>query len=506
MSGAGAVSLDLHLQGPTRDPGAMTYSGAGLLQNASLKVPSLTKPLQIKNANLRFAQNAAVLDQVAVSVGQTNATGSLTIRNFTAPNVEFALSADKFDVGEWQQMMTNPPQPRASGQIVPSAYAAPTQENFLAKMTGGGTVNVGSVIYDQLLLADAQAKAALDRGIIRLAPVRAKLYGGEENGTIVVDTRTTPPTYSVTSTLDRVDANQLLSATSSLKRTLYGLLAANMSTSFTATSADSIARSLNGDLSLDLKNGKLVGIDLLHELANIGKFLSGGQAAKSFTNLVQLAGNFKVLNGVAHTDNLKAVIEGGTLAAIGDVNLADQSLNMKLTAVLSKAFSDRVGGTGIGGYMSTALANNKGELVLPVIVSGSLQKPRLAPDLQALAQMKLQNLLPSTSNPAAGILGSILEKQQQPANGAAAAGQSSTQKGGVEGVLDLLKGNQQPKPQGNQGQGVAAPGTEQPQPSNAEPNNPVSDLLNSVLQQQKKKKEQQQKPKENQPPPEPPKL
>src|SRR6185369_17886271 len=120
-------------------------------------------------------------------------------------------------------------------------------------------------------------------------------------------------------------------------------------------------------------------------------------------------------NGVARTTNLKAVIEAGSLAAHGTVDLAQQKLNLHLTAVLSQAYSQSVGGTSIGGFLNTALANNKGELVIPVIVTGTFQDPIFAPDLEQVAQMKLRNLVPDLSNPASitnGILGQILGSKE----------------------------------------------------------------------------------------------
>ena len=50
------------------------------------------------------------------------------------------------------------------------------------------------------------------------------------------------------------------------------------------------------------------------------------------------------------------------IAAKGIANLATEALDMHVTAVLSKEYSQTVGGTGVGGYLSTALANAKGEL------------------------------------------------------------------------------------------------------------------------------------------------
>jgi hypothetical protein len=267
------------------------------------------------------------------------------------------------------------------------------------------------------------------------------------------------------------------------------LLASNVNASFSSSSSANIARSLNGNMAINLTNGKLMNLDLLHELASVGKFVGNGFGApKGFTDLVQLTGNFDVKNGLAQTNNLKAVIDGGTMAAAGLVNLADQSLNLHVTAVLNKAISQQVGGTQIGGFMNTALANNQGELVLPVIVTGTFQHPQVAPDVQQIAKMKLDNLLPSSKNPGqltTGILGAILgNKNQSGANGQPAGQQ---QKGGIGGILDAIGGKQQ---QQNQQQpanpAVGSNQGQQPQatPTPAAPN--LGDVLGQVLNRKKK--------------------
>jgi hypothetical protein len=318
-------------------------------------------------------------------------------------------------------------------------------------MTGGGTVTIGVIQYDDLVLNNAHSNVVLDHGVIRMNPVTADIYNGKENGVITIDMRQPQPVYTVNLKTEKVDANKLISSVSDLKQTLYGMLASNVNASFSSGSSSGIARSLNGSLALNLTNGKLMNVNLLHELASIGKFLGANfDAAQNFTNLAQLTGNFDVKNGVAQTNNLNAVIDGGTLAAAGLVNLADQSLNLHVTTVLKKELSQQVGGTQVGGYMSTALANNQGELVMPVIITGTFQHPRVAPDVQQIAQMKLKNMVPNAKNPAeltTGILGAVLGQKNQGAGGQPANGQP---KGGIGGILDAISGKQQQQNQQNQ--------------------------------------------------------
>ena len=68
--------------GPIKNTDAMNFSGSGALQNASLKMPSLTKPVNVHNANMQFTQNSVNLTNLSASLGSTNANGNLSIANF----------------------------------------------------------------------------------------------------------------------------------------------------------------------------------------------------------------------------------------------------------------------------------------------------------------------------------------------------------------------------------------------------------------------------------------
>jgi hypothetical protein len=130
---------------------------------------------------------------------------------------------------------------------------------------------------------------------------------------------------------------------------------------------------------------------------------------------------------------------------------------MHMTAVLNKSYSQSVGGTGVGGYLNTALANKQGELVLPVLLTGSMNHPVVAPDVQKLAQMKLNNILPNAAGMlggknaggVGGIVGGLLGggQQQQPA---AQPGQKPNQQQDLNNSLNnalggLLGGKKKPK-------------------------------------------------------------
>ncbi len=502
VGGSGNLDLDVHATGPLKNTSAININGTGALRNASIKMPSLTQPLNVKNADMRFTSNSATLSNLAAGLGSTNVTGNATVKNFAAPNVQFTLNADKINVTELQQITAgsnpHPNQQRTANDgfwnIVPTANAqarsavpasaAPTASaSILSTMTGNGNISANVLQYDQLVLNNLKSGVTINHGAVNLTPINAQLYNGQATGQITANLLATPMLVTVATKLQNVQANDLLSAVSSIKDTLYGLLASSGDLRFSAASSQDIARTLNGNLAVNLNNGRIAKIDVLNELAAIGKFAGVRKNAQAMTNFAKMSGNFVVTNGVAQTNNFQAAIDGGTLAAQGSVNLATQALDLRMTAVLDKNVTQQVGGTsGVGGLMQTALANNRGEIVMPVLVSGTFDQPHFMPDMQTIAQMKVKNILPTTSNPAAGILGSVLGGNKQ-----------GGQQGGLGGILGAIgaggQQQQQQQPQQQQPPATAEPQEQQQQQSQQQP---INDLLNSVFGN--KKKQQQQPP------------
>ena len=186
-------------------------------------------------------------------------------------------------------------------------------------------------------------------------------------------------------------------------------------------SSDQMVKALNGTINLNFNNVRYAGVDVAHQLTSL---LGSGKATQNdqgYTNVLKMTGAILVKNGMAQTGNLQALLDIGNVGAVGTANLASQTLNMQVNAVLTKAFSQQVGGAGVGSLMNAALSNSQGELVIPATVTGTFQNPRFAPDVQKMAQMKLKGLIPTGDNPLSGassILGGLMgQKGQQPATG-----------------------------------------------------------------------------------------
>jgi hypothetical protein len=122
---------------------------------------------------------------------------------------------------------------------------------------------------------------------------------------------------------------------------------------------------------------------------------------------------------------------------------------MRATAALSQAFSQKVGGNSISGFMNTALANQQGQLVIPCRVTGTLSNPKFTPDVQQVAQMKLKGLMPDADNPSSAV--SVLNRLLGNPNNASQAQQQNhgptqlqQKPNPAQQILDMLQKN---KPQ-----------------------------------------------------------
>jgi AsmA protein len=433
----------------------------------------------IRNADLSFTGDSAVLDKLAASVGKTNLDGRLSVKSFTSPQLDFQLAADRLDVKELQALVAPSQTPSTD-----SAKPTGTSDSVLLRTTGTGTLSAGSINYDALVLEKVQATATLDHGLIRLDPITAGLFGGTHRGGITVDARKTPPSFAIGSQLERVDANRLASATTSLRDVINGALGTSVRLTFSGDSADNIAKTLNGTMGINLSEGSIANMDLTSEIANVAKFVTGQPRNARSTRVAALRGDFNVQNGLARTENLTAAIEGGTLGATGTVNLVDQSLNLRLNAVLSSDYSQKVGGSRVGGFMNTALANQQGELVVPLIVTGTMSQPRFAPDVQKVAEMRVKSLVPSLKDPGgltSGILGVIGgQRGGQQGEGAASPG------GAIGDILGAVTGRgkapAQPPAEGN----TQKPPAETAKPQQQDRGKQVEDTLRDLLGRRRK--------------------
>ena len=422
LSGTGVVTINVKI---AQTANVVACSGSGALRDVSLSAPQLPKTLTVSSANFKFSEDRAAFDGLRATLGSMHLDGTGALRDFVRPKIQFNLHIDQVNSAELREWS-------ARGRTPPSGKQ---QSTAFDKFSANGTLAIDRLIHDRIILTDIKTTIAFENGILKLDPISARLFGGQQTGSITADLRTATPAYAVKARLTNVDANQLLSSTTSVKQVLSGTLAGNVDLHFADRPSEVVAQSLNGKVQFQMGQGRLSGVQILNEVAHLGRFLGYSQKPENFTNIVKLTGSMNVQNGLASTNDLFMDMGGATLSGSGTMGLVDESLNLRVMTVLSKEFAQRNGTGQIAGLLSSALANQKGDLVVPAIVTGTFAQPKFAPDLETVGRLKLQGLLPTADNPAAftsgiqGIVESITGKPPDAKSGKPQPGS----------ILDLLQ-------------------------------------------------------------------
>jgi uncharacterized protein involved in outer membrane biogenesis len=400
LNGTGAINLDMKV---SQSGKTVSYSGTGALQNVSLTSPDLPKALTVATAAIKFSDDRVVVDNLQAGMSAMHLTGSLSVKDFARPDLQFNVHVDQVNVDELSQMTV------PAGKTDKGA-AKQQRGGSLDRITAKGAIAIDKVLYQRTTLTNLKATLDLANGVLKLDPVTAGIFGGQEVGAMTADLREASPPFTIRVKLTNVDSNQLLSATSSVKNIVSGPLSGNFELRFISKENQNVATSLNGLAQTQMGPGRIAGVQILNELASIGRFMGYTNKQEAYTNINKVSVSLNIQNGVATTNDLLLDLGGGTLTGAGTMGLVDQTLKLKVTATLTKEYTQKNGFGQVGGLLSTVLSNQKGDLVVPAIVSGTFAQPKFAPDAEQMAKLKLSGLFGAGGSGVQGLINSLTGK------------------------------------------------------------------------------------------------
>jgi len=165
---------------------------------------------------------------------------------------------------------------------------------------------------------------------------------------------------------------------------LEGLLQSQVNVQFQGDTPERIKQTLNGGGQLNFSDGAIKGIDLGAMVRNVqAAFGESGAAASdgSQTKFTELNIPFTLRNGtfVTEATEMKSPVIG--ITAKGQANLVTEKLDFRVEPE----------------YVATLKGQRSSEdlkeIKVPVLISGSFQNPKFAPDLEAVAKQQIQKQL-----------------------------------------------------------------------------------------------------------------
>ena len=285
-----------------------------------------------------------------------------------------------------------------------------------------------SIKIDNVTLRDANLKAKLTNGVLDTNINQFSVFGGLWKGGIDLNTSGATPSLAINMTGDSILVQEIVKTFAGTDM-MTGGGAFKVNLTARGNSLHAIMNSLNGELSANLADGAIKGMnigqlirtatDLRSSLSSGGNLLSGlavspsAQSDFSAFNTV-----LKINNGVADIELMEILSSTFGANGIGNISLGGQTLDMALRIAAD---------TNARGELRDVQLNNVG---IPLRITGSWTSPRIAPDKSVLTQLlagsaldRFGNLIQGRTggnndiaNTVTGVLGNVLERRAGGAN------------------------------------------------------------------------------------------
>ncbi|MEM9667731.1 MAG: AsmA family protein [Pseudomonadota bacterium] len=260
-----------------------------------------------------------------------------------------------------------------------------------------------SIKIDKMVLSDADIRARLTDGALSAEIAQLTTFGGKWAGTLGLNANRQVPTLAMALTGDSILMQDLLQTLAGSDR-LAGTGQFSLDISSAGASVHDIMNALSGELSANLADGAINGVNLgqlFRTTGNIQESLTSGAfnlgiSPTDKTDFASFDTLLTIQDGVANIRLMDLVNSALSAKGSGTINLGAQTLNMGLQFAADTAGR---------GELSDVQLNG---LAIPLKIAGSWTKPSIAPDTQALTQALAGEQIDRLTGSIGGELGGAL--------------------------------------------------------------------------------------------------
>lgn len=232
--------------------------------------------------------------------------------------------------------------------------------DLLRRISFSGTVGIGEVRTEGLVVSDLKSAVAGKDGILDLNPVTMRLFGGHGSGSLKADLSGAVPHYRVRYSLAKFRIEEFLK-TLSPKNAAKGPMDLSATLSMRGKSTNEMKRTADGEVSLRGENLTLDGVDLdrvfnryeasqSFNLVDVGAIFIAGPFAPlitkgyNFSSLFRGSGgssrirtlisHWKVERGIAQAKDVAMATNDHRVALIGSLDFPNERFNDVTMAVV----------------------------------------------------------------------------------------------------------------------------------------------------------------------------
>jgi len=328
-----------------------------------------------------YGANALAVNDIDVQLDDSQLHGKMAITNLDTKAMSFDLAVDRIDLDRYRSPETQTPQPAA--KTAANATAPPPSDPFKTLQLDG-KLTIGNVKVSNIALSQVHLGITAKDAVTHIAPVTAKLYGGDYSGDITLDDRGTVAALKIDQSMTAIDMAPLLKDFAKTQRISgHGTVTTNLTAR--GLGGDELLKTLNGRLTVNVDNGAVEGIDLWFEInravALIQKQAVPSGNSSGRTKFDAFKASADIVNGVATTKDLNIASQNLRVAGQGTTNLVTNAINYDVKATILKEAPTTAGAAG------KTLAD------IPLTITGTTTNPAVRPDLEALAKARIQQEL-----------------------------------------------------------------------------------------------------------------
>jgi len=233
---------------------------------------------------------------------------------------------------------------------------------------------------------DLATTIQLATGTVSLAPLAVRTLGGQFNGRLEMDTRSTVGQLRLSGRVDRLDVATLMKA-NGIAGGITGTLAGTVTLSASATDAATVLQTAHGTIAAAITNGTLEHLDLVRTVVLAFGKPSGVPPEGSGSAFTRLGGTFALANRVVTSDNVSLASRDFDVTGHSRLQLLTGALDARGDVALSQELTAQAG-TDLRRY-----AQEDGRVIVPATVDGTIDRPHVSVDVGAAMKRALQNEL-----------------------------------------------------------------------------------------------------------------
>jgi len=357
------------------------FAGVDMPPGDSLRRFSTAGRISGDPLHIALRADAIRLDEIAGS-------GRLNVNLESAkPRLDGELTLATLDVSPYL------PEPVEDASTSPVGIAPWSEE--IIDLAGLGLVDadlrlsVGTLKFGEVEVSDTDLRLRVLNSRLEANLTQISLYQGRGTADIVVNGRSTNPSYSLRADLTGLDAEPFLTATAGFDR-LRGTGALELAFTSAGASQAAIMQSVAGNGQFSFRDGAITGLNVAQTIRNVSSFVSGGGNASAGdaetpaatgdnaeTDFSALTGTFNASAGRITNTDLLLLSPLLRITGTGWVNLPDQTVDYRLQPRAVASIQGQGGDRDLQG------------ITVPVRIRGNFNNVSIGVDTAAVGQALL---------------------------------------------------------------------------------------------------------------------